>query len=271
MSIFVPFLLETGESSGSAAISAFIPSLLSNTAAFIKAVGSYAILIIGIALVLIAVVQIARGFATVMKGGWIITIGTLLFGGFLTFGGWRTITGDAFGGLGADTLASINAGNTPSTVDTVEKVTAGTATAYDGINNAIDGVAIMDNNFFSPFAQTLAVSIGIILIILAVWEITEFFIKSGKAQTAWPKVVVMAVLGSVLFTATPTSNSAGWAWLRDKGTSAIRDGIVNAVEGNSTEQSSGLSTDGFIYNQSDGSLTETREALPEGADPSKLG
>ena len=264
-----PVLLEIVEANNNAVIGSFIPTLLTNAAATIKAVGSYAILIIGIALIIISVVFIARGFASHGRENWLVTIGSLLFGGFLTFGGWRTITGNKFGRLGADTLANINAGNTPSTVGTVEKVTESTKTAYDGLNNAIDSVAILDNNFFTPFGQTLAVAVGIILIIIAVWEITEFFIKSGKAQTSWLKVAAMAILGSVLFTATPTSNSAGWTWLRDKGTSAIRDGIENAVEGKSTTQTDGLSTDGFIYNQSDGSLT-TNEAVPEGADPSEL-
>lgn len=207
----------------------FIASIFTNIANFVKAFGSYSILIIGLALIIVSVIHVVRGFAR--KVGWGIIICSFLFGGAMVFGGWKILTGSAYGRVGLDTLSAINDGNTPSAVDVIEAGTGNT-----GLDNAQTALAVMSDNFFVPFGQTVSVSVGIALIVLAVGQIAGFFIKSGKGQLSLPKVIAMFVIGAVLFTATPTNNSAGWAWIRDKLVGAARDGVVNIVEGNSTAE-----------------------------------
>ena len=73
-----------------------IASICTNVANTVKAVGSYIILLMGLVLIIMAVIQIAKGFVS-GKAQWLITLGGLLFGGLLIFGGWSIITG-SFGG-----------------------------------------------------------------------------------------------------------------------------------------------------------------------------
>lgn len=61
----------------------------------------------GIILVIVAVVQIAKGFASGGRGqvNWVMSLACLLVGGMLIFGGWNLATGIA--SIGADTIAEM--------------------------------------------------------------------------------------------------------------------------------------------------------------------
>lgn len=216
------------------AYSTFISTVFNNIANTVKAIGSYAIIIIGIALIIMAVVQIAKGFVTVMKGGWYIAIGTLLFGGILSFGGWSIVIGDKFGKLGKDTLDTImgiGTGNTPSTVSPISVSDGSTA-----LSNAEQAISLVSDGLLTPFATALAVCVGIVMVVFAAAKIAGFFIGGGKSKTSWGVIAALAIMGSVLFTATPTDNSAGWGWLRDTLTSAVRDTVNSAVDGAASSQ-----------------------------------
>lgn len=89
------------------ASSNLIASICTNVANTVKAVGSYIILLMGLVLIIMAVIQIAKGFVS-GKAQWLITLGGLLFGGLLIFGGWGIITG-SFGATGKSIGKSRNA------------------------------------------------------------------------------------------------------------------------------------------------------------------
>lgn len=222
--------------------SSFIKDFCNNVADFVKAFGSYAVLIIGIFVIVIAVIQIVKIFAAKQTAGLLITIGCLLFGGFLTFGGWKILTTeDLWGGLGKNTLENVNNGNSPTTIGDLADSAGGTTT----LEMAKHGLSIIAKDFIVPFGTMLAVSVGVLLVVIAVFQIAKHFHGKGKSQISWIKVAAMAVIGSVLFTATPTNNDGGWTWIRDKIVGGTKDSIINIADGNSTDQSEGLTADGL--------------------------
>ena len=77
-----------------------ILSFLSNATEFIKKIGGYVVILAGFVMIIIAVVQIAKGLASGGKGqvNWVMSIGCLLVGGALAFGGWNLVTALANGG-----------------------------------------------------------------------------------------------------------------------------------------------------------------------------
>lgn len=243
----IPVLLDAGTS--------FIASIFNNIASFVKAFGSYAVLIIGIALIITTVVYIVKGFV-VGKTAWSVTVCSLLFGGILIFGGWSTITSSTFGTLGSATLSEINEGNSPSS--TTGTVTNVEGTAFANSKKAVDVIA---NIFFVPFGRTLAVCTGVLLIVIAVYQIAVYFFKNGNSQLSVVKLAAMALIGSVLFTATPTRNSVGWTWIRDKLVGAARDSVGEIVDGNERSIADNLEDPGTfkikpVINDSDGDDSE---------------
>ena len=71
-----------------------ILSFMQNLAGYLKNIGHVFMIVIGVVLVIVAVVQIAKGFASGGRGqvNWVMSIACLLVGGLLIFGGWNTAT-----------------------------------------------------------------------------------------------------------------------------------------------------------------------------------
>ena len=219
----------------------FVAETCDNIANFVKAVGSYIILIVGIALLIAAAVQLTKAFASRGQANWVVILTCLLLGGLLTFGGWKILTNEnLWGGLGKSTLEEINKGNEPGAVSDVSDGGSGTS-----LEVAKHGMYIISSQFIVPFGKAVAVSVGALLVAIAAVLAGKHFIAGGKAQTNWKKIAAMCILGSVLFTATPTNNDDGWTWVRDMIVGGARDGIINAVDGNSSTQSDGLTPEGF--------------------------
>lgn len=80
---------------------------LENASNYVKKVGHWIMVFAGIILVIVAVVQIAKGFASGGRGqvNWVMSLACLLVGGMLIFGGWNLATGIA--SIGADTIAEM--------------------------------------------------------------------------------------------------------------------------------------------------------------------
>jgi protein-S-isoprenylcysteine O-methyltransferase Ste14 len=82
---FAPVLMDDGFS---------ITNFLSGAVTFLQEIGGYVVLIAGVILLIVGVVQIAKGLAGGGKGqtNWAMSIGCLVAGGALCFGGWALIT-----------------------------------------------------------------------------------------------------------------------------------------------------------------------------------
>ena len=263
MSLFDSVVLLEGEAPSGG--SSFIETIFNNIANFCKAAGSYIVLIIGLLLIIMAVYQISKGF---LSGGsrsnWFLILGCLLFGGILIFGGWVVMTGDKFGAAGKNTVDSMLSGNTPTSIGDVSSG-GGSGSSLD---NAQAGIHVLSSAFFVPFGSALATCVGVALIIIAVFQVATFFFGRNQKGLSIPKVLVMAILGSCLFAAAPSGNTDGWIWIRDTIVGATKDGIGNVLDGNSSNQSSGL--DVQRLNERGAASTAAADATPPGADPSKI-
>ena len=84
-----------------------ILAFLNNATEYLKKVGHYIMLFAGVILIIVATVQIAKGLAGGGRGqvNWVMSIGCLLVGGILLFGGWNLMTSVAR--TGADTIAEM--------------------------------------------------------------------------------------------------------------------------------------------------------------------
>ena len=225
----------------------YIADVCNNIADFVKAVGSYAILIIGIALIIVSAVHIVKAFSS-RQADWLVIICCLLIGGLLAFGGWKILTDSGYiGGIGKNTVEKMMGDNKPTAIGDVPE--------SDGGSNASEmakkGVSILASKFIVPFGSALAVCAGVLLVVIAVAMVAKYYFAKGRASISWAKVAVLLVLGSGLFTATPTENSGGWTWVRDVIVGATKDGVGNAVDGNSTTQSDGLTGPDLGSNGSD--------------------
>jgi hypothetical protein len=71
-----------------------ITNFLSGAVQFLQEIGGFVVLIAGVILLIVGVVQIAKGLAGGGKGqtNWAMSIGCLVAGGALCFGGWSLIT-----------------------------------------------------------------------------------------------------------------------------------------------------------------------------------
>lgn len=96
-----------------------ILSFLGNATEYVKKIGSYVVILAGFIMIIVAIVQIAKGLASGGKGqvNWVMSIGCLLVGGALAFGGWTMVTNIANGGqqtikqMGATGGAGVAEGN----------------------------------------------------------------------------------------------------------------------------------------------------------------
>lgn len=84
---------------------------LDNTANYLKKIGHYIMILAGVILVIVAVVQIAKGLAGGGRGqvNWVMSIACLLVGGMLIFGGWNLATKVAK--IGKGTIEKLGGGS----------------------------------------------------------------------------------------------------------------------------------------------------------------
>ncbi len=80
-----------------------------NAAGYLKKVGHYIMVLAGVILVIVAVVQIAKGLAGGRQVNWVMSIACLLVGGMLIFGGWNLAAGIA--AVGKDTIETLGGGS----------------------------------------------------------------------------------------------------------------------------------------------------------------
>ena len=212
----------------------FITGILDNTAETVKSIGSYIITIIGIITIIYAIVMMAKALASKGQANWFIIIFAFLIGGALAVSGWNILTNE-FGSLGKDTLENA-AGSTPSSIGDFDSDIDG----YETAKSAAKGFGLISKNFFVPFGKCLAICVGVILVIIAVYYVAKYFLAGGKAAASWGKVITMAILGSVLFTATPTNNDGGWTWVRDWAIGGTKDTIETIVDEGSSGDSNGI-------------------------------
>lgn len=88
-----------------------IITFFQNTAAYLKNIGHYLMVLAGIILIIVAIIQIAKGLAGGGRGqvNWVMSIACLLVGGMLIFGGWNLATSVAK--IGSDTLTELGGGS----------------------------------------------------------------------------------------------------------------------------------------------------------------
>lgn len=219
----VPVVLASGD---------FIATVCDNIANFVKALGSYVILIIGLALIIVSIVQLVKAFASKGSANWVVIIGCLFVGGLLTFGGWKILTNEnLWGALGKNTVEEMM-GDKPAPINDYDGGSGGTTT--DAMVRK--GMGTLSSKFIVPFGKAVAVSVGVILVIIAAANVAKYYFAHGRAQISWAKVAILCVLGSVLFTATPTKNDEGWTWIRDIAVGATKDSVDNITEGKSTKE-----------------------------------
>lgn len=84
-----------------------VAKMAENAGYYIQDIVKYVIAVIGIILILVALVQIAKGLASGGKGqvNWVMSIGCLLVGGLLLFGGWNLLSNVSL--IGRDTVQTL--------------------------------------------------------------------------------------------------------------------------------------------------------------------
>lgn len=102
-----------------------IIKFLNNATEYLKQVGHYIMLLAGVILIIVAAVQIAKGLAGGGRGqvNWVMSIGCLLVGGIMLFGGWKLMS--AVSKTGADTLAQMGGMEGIGDADSVENGATG--------------------------------------------------------------------------------------------------------------------------------------------------
>lgn len=240
----------------------FFGTICQNAADFMKALGSYIILGLGIILIIMAIYHIVKGFV-VTRANWAITIGCLLFGGILITCGWNIVTGDPFGAIGKSTLDEMMDGG-PTAIGEFNATGGGTTS----VDKARGGLGVLSDGFMVPLGAAVVISVGVMLVVIAVYQVGKYFFSGGRGQLAIPKLIIMAVLGSCMFAATPTGNDEGWAWIRDVLSAITKDTVVAIADGtaDTNPAEDDLSGGGF---GNDGSGGSSGDVLP-GADPSDV-
>lgn len=210
----------------------FVAEFFNNIANYVKSVGSYVVVLAGIALIIVSVFMMVKAFASRGSANWLIIIACIVTGGILAIGGWSMVTGsgsETLGSVGKDTLDELSNGH-GAISDFKQSGTGATS-----VQNARKGLYVISSQFILPFGKALAVCTGVALVMLAVIQIAKFFFAGGRAQTSWLKVAAMCVIGSVLFAGTPTDNDAGWTWVRDVIAGSTKDTIVNMSNGEAND------------------------------------
>ena len=108
------FMLATGATPGSTSSSSSdgfdLIAAMENAGGYLQKFGHYLMIIAGVILVIVAVVQIAKGLANGGRGqvNWVMSIACLLVGGMLLVGGWSMAS--AVAKIGNDTMNSLTGG-----------------------------------------------------------------------------------------------------------------------------------------------------------------
>ena len=94
-----------------------VAKFLENAAGYVKNIGHFLMILAGVVLIIVAVIQIAKGLAGGGRGqvNWVMSIACLLVGGLLVFGGWNLAASVA--SIGKGTLEEINNGTYASDID----------------------------------------------------------------------------------------------------------------------------------------------------------
>lgn len=97
-----------------------ILKFLNNSTNYLKQIGHYLMMFAGVILIIVAVVQIAKGLAGGGRGqvNWVMSIACLLVGGMLTFGGWKLATKVAK--IGANTIEKVGTTDGIADIDAAE-------------------------------------------------------------------------------------------------------------------------------------------------------
>ena len=84
-----------------------VAKMAENAGYYIQDIVKYVVAVIGIILIVVALVQIAKGLASGGKGqvNWVMSIGCLLVGGLLLFGGWNLLSKVSL--VGRDTVETL--------------------------------------------------------------------------------------------------------------------------------------------------------------------
>ena len=232
-------LATTGNTGGTAGgNSSFITEFFNGVAKYVKAVGSYLVVLAGIALIIASVYMLAKAF--ISRGGtnWVVVIACLLTGGILAIGGWTMITGTdgakgELGGIAKGTMDELFDGADSAAVGDFNDSGNGNGSTID---SARHGLYIISSQFILPFGKALAICTGVALIVYSIFNIATFFFAGGRMQTSWLKLAAMCLIGSVLFAGTPSDkNAQGWTWMRDMIGGSTKDTIINMSSGEPSE------------------------------------
>lgn len=212
----------------------FIAEFFNGVAKYVKSVGSYVVVLIGVALIIVSVYMLVK--ALVSRGGanWLVIAGCLLVGGIFAIGGWTAITGtdkNQLGGLGKATMDTLSEGST-KIADFKES-----GTGSSSLQTARKALYAISSGFILPFGKALAICTGVALILLAVIEIAKYFFAGGRMQTSWLKLGAMCLIGSVLFATTSAGGSEGWDWAKNVLGGGTKDTIINMANGKATDAS----------------------------------
>jgi len=81
-----------------------------NAAGYVQELGNYIMILAGVILIIVAVVQIAKGLAGGGRGqvNWVMSIACLLVGGMLVFGGWNLAA--SLAETGKETIETLGGG-----------------------------------------------------------------------------------------------------------------------------------------------------------------
>ena len=223
----------------------FIKEFFTNASKYVKSLGSYIVLIIGIALILAAAWMLFKAFASGnSNSNWVVIVLCLFVGGILSFGGWKLITNGQLGNLGKDTMTELMDGASEGEDFNGNGGSGGTC-----VDKARAALGIIANEFVMPFGTALALWTGVALVLLAIVQIAKFFFAGGRAQTSWLKVGAMFVIGVVMFVGT---GDEGFKWARKIGLTS-KDTIINMSKGDENETNGLNYGDLSTYDPGDGS------------------
>lgn len=240
----VRVMLEGDTGVGGGAGAGFIKDFFTKAGAYVKSLGSYIVLIIGIALILAAAWMLFKAFASGSSNtNWVVIALCLFVGGILSFGGWKLITNGQLGSLGTDTMEGLMDGAS----DTGDF--SGGSGGTTCVDKARAALGVIANDFIMPFGTALAICTGAALVLLAIIQVAKFFFAGGRAQTSWLKVGAMFVIGVVMFVGT---GEEGFKWARKIGVMS-KDTIINMSEGDENETNGLNYGDLSTYDPGDGS------------------
>ena len=238
-------MLEGGAGGGGSASAGFIKEFFTNVGKYVKSLGSYIVVIIGIALIMTAAWMLFKAFSSGNShANWVVIVLCLFVGGVLAFGGWKLITEGQYSGLGKDTMDELMKDG-PEAATFNDSGSGNTCLA-----KARSALGIIASDFILPFGTALAVCTGAALVLLAIIQVAKFFFAGGRAQMSWLKVGAMFVIGVVMFVGT---GEEGFKWANKIGI-VSKNTIINMSDGSVGDDASGLDYgDLSTYDPGDGS------------------